>query len=236
MRGLTAAETSALNARVLAFRNLVWLTVKDRTTNYPISYGFWNGEAALNLTVLDGLTQLPVQRPFVAAGALLTIDDIELTSDMNVREVRVRLSPIDLAIRQAAFSYDMRFGAIQIYRALLNTTNNLFVAPARPRFVGFIDKVSGIDPAEGQEGYIELTCASQMREMTRSNPEVGSNDSQHRRDPNDDFLNFVNTVSKWKLNWGITGSSGSDSGGKVGDDKKGTKKGKDKKNKKDKGK
>jgi hypothetical protein len=234
MRSLTAAETTALNARVLAFRNLVWLTVKERDTNNKIDYGFWNGESALRLTVIDALTQLPVQRTFTAAGALLSVDDLDVTSELVVREARVRLSPVDTAIRQAAFSYDMRFAPIQIYRALLNTSNMLFVSPARPRFVGFVDKVSGIDPAEGQEGNIELTCTSQMREMTRANPEVGSNDSQSRRDPDDKFLADVNVVGKWKVNWGQEGSS-SDSGGKVGKDKHGHKKGKDK-DKKGKGK
>ena len=70
-------------------------------------------------------------------------------------------------------------------------------------------------PKTGDEGGIDLTCVSHIREMTRTNPAKKSDETQKRRS-GDRFRRYIGTVNV-DLFWGQKsgkpgGNSGSGSG------------------------
>lgn len=202
MRALVASETAALAARNVMARSLIWITAKDRITLVAQSIGFWDDLGTANMQVTDALTGLAVSRNFVGAGALLGVDDIPMTADMAIKEITVVLSQIDANVAQTVRGYDARLAPIQIYRGLFNPTTHVLVAPARCRFVGIVDAIDIADPADKQEGSITLKCVSQLRELTRSNPSMASDEDQKRRSATDRFLRFSNGVGDWDVAWG----------------------------------
>jgi len=202
MRALVAAETSALGARKVRARNLVWITAKDRITLIPSSIGFWSDVGTVSMQVRDALTGLAIARTFVGAGALLGIDDIVLSSQLAVQEITLTLSQIDANVAETVRGYDPRLGPIQIYRGLFNPDTHNLVAPARCRFVGFIDAIDIVDPKDKQAGSITVRAVSQLREMTRSNPAMGSDEDQKARFAGDRFFKFAGAVQDWEVAWG----------------------------------
>ena len=67
------------------------------------------------------------------------------------------------------------------------------------REINFVDVHT---PKEGDDGNMELTCTSHTSELTRSNPDTRSQDSQDARLGFDAFFNDVVAVSDWNIFWG----------------------------------
>lgn len=209
MKSLTAAENAALAARNLAFRNLIWMTAKTRAaTPVPVAMGFWDDVGTRSIQVIDALTGAAVTRSFVGAGSLIQVDDVVAAAALDVRELVIRLSGIDASVAQAVRGYDARLAPIQVYRVLLNPVSGTAIAAARPRFVGIVDTLRIRDPARGGQGGIEISAVSQMRELTRANPDMTSDDSQKDRAAAlatplvDRFYEHANSVVGWTIAWG----------------------------------
>ena len=202
MRTLSAAETTALAARTVALRNLVWLTAKDRTTAAKQSLGFWDDVGTITHQVIDPFTGATVSRTFTGAGSLLTLEDIALSADLSVKGLRVELSGINSQVAQAVRGYDTRLAPIQIFRVILNPASGAAYAPARARFVGIVDSLEIVDPRPGGQGRIVLQAASQFRELARANPDMTSGASQVLRLATDKFYQYTNDVPKWQVMWG----------------------------------
>jgi hypothetical protein len=202
MRALTPEETAALASRRLRARNLVWITAKDRVTEAAQSIGFWDDVGTVSMQVRDALAGLVVARTFIGAGGLLGVEDVPLTSDLAIHEVSLTLSQIDATVAQTVRGYDPRLGPIQVYRGLFNPDTHALVAPARCRFVGFVDAIDIVDPSDKREGRIEIRAVSQLREMTRSNPSMGSDEDQKARSSGDRFFRYAGAVSEWSVAWG----------------------------------
>jgi hypothetical protein len=143
-----------------------------------------------------------LSRDYVGAGGLVTVDNIVLTSDITVRNVDLGLSQIDTTIANLVRGYNMRGGLVEIHRGLFNVSSFVLVAPLAPRFVGFIDSMEIIDPSENQSGGIKITAVSHTRELTRTNTDTSSNESQKLRSSTDTFFKDVGVVSAWQVFWG----------------------------------
>jgi hypothetical protein len=207
MKSLSAAELSALAARSLAFRNLVWITAKNRTTGALTPFGFWDDVGTRALQVIDVLTGATVTRNFVGAGSLLQIDDVVATSELQVRELVIRLSGVDATVANAVRGYDARLAPIQVYRLMLNPASGAPIAAARARFVGIVDSLKINDPTRGGQGNVIVSAASQMRELSRANPDMISDPSQKQRaegtgKPTDRFYQYTNEIANWSIAWG----------------------------------
>lgn len=202
MRTLSAAESSAIVARSVAFRNLVWITAKDRTTGALNSLGFWDDVGNLSVTVVDPFTGNNAARTFIGAGSLLGVDDVAASADLSVKQIKIKLSGINASVAQAVRGYDARLAPIQLFRLILNPTSGTAVAPARARFVGFVETVEINDPSPGGQGEVTVTAVSQLRELSRANPDMTSSESQKMRLAGDRFLEFANDVSTWRIMWG----------------------------------
>lgn len=203
MRDISVEEQAARAERVVIPRSLVYIWAKNRDTGAEEEMGFWNGVGNYDFQVYDGLTGSTETRTFTGCGSLLSVDNIQLAMDLSVRTVNVGLSQIDENVAQAIRGYDARNARIEIYCGLLNIENQQeLVAPARARFVGFVDQAVIATPAEGGTGSITLSCVSCTRELTRVNSDVRSDESQQRRYAGDRFFKDVGVTGQIEVFWG----------------------------------
>jgi hypothetical protein len=202
MRDLSADELAAIARRVVEIRSFVWVVAKTRES--PISnvgIGFWTDAGVYTCDVIDALTGSTDERSF-NGGAIVSLGHIPLVSDFGVRAVDIKLSAIDPAVEAMVRTYDVRGAPVQIYRGFFNPDTHELVAPARARFVGFIDAAPIATGAEGEESSVTLSCASHTRELTRKNSEVRSHESQLKRSATDTFYKDTSSVGDWEIAWG----------------------------------
>jgi hypothetical protein len=203
VRTFTTAEAAGYAKRTLIPRSLIYVQPKDRTTGDLVDFGFWNGTGDVTLTVTDGLTQSDVDRDFTSRGAVLSVGDVTLSDNLNVNSVQVSLSQLNSDAEDALRGYDMRNAPIQIYRALFDIANpRAQVAPARCRFVGFVNTAPIGTPAEGGQASTTLNCVGCTRELTRSNTDLRSDESQQRRTSGDRFFRWVAATGQVQVFWG----------------------------------
>lgn len=202
MRSLDPAEISAIANRVVAARDLFWITVKDRSNGTPATFGFSTFVRDLSVPVRDGHTGAEVSRDFHGVGRALVIGAIPLTADITVRTIEVKLPGTDALVQQVMREYDPRLAPVQIHRAFLNPETGAQLATAKPRFIGVVDTAPIRTPQKGGESEAKLRCVTTTRELTRTNPDVRSHESQLAREPGDDFYKDTSVVGEWELYWG----------------------------------
>lgn len=203
MRALSSENTAALAARQLVPRDFLWLVARSRANGDPEAVGFWSDVGNVSAQVVDPDTGTAVTRSFYGSGSLIEISGIPAVSTVEVQTVTIRMSQIHDLVEQAVREYDAKQARVEVYRGLFDPGGRTLVAPAFCRFVGFVDQVEIKTPAENDEGYAELRCASHTQEMVRYNPETRSHASQQRRSSTDDFFKDVATVGEWEHFWGM---------------------------------
>jgi hypothetical protein len=201
MRSLAVNELAAIVRRTVVARDLIWITAKDRATAAPAPFGFWSDAGDVSFLVRDALTGTNFTRSFTG-GAIISIDDIENVADLTVRTVNIELSGVSAAVEQMYRGNDVRLAPVQIYRLFINPETGVPEAAAKPRFVGIVDEAVENIAGEGQPTKLTLTCASQSRELSRSNPDVRSHESQLARASGDDFYKDTAAVADWDIAWG----------------------------------
>jgi hypothetical protein len=202
MRNLAANNYAALSARRLVARDFLWLKVKVLNTTTPFEYGFWSDVGNVNAQMLEPNTGLAVSRNFEGSGSLIQISDIPLVANLSVQNTSIVMSQIDDGVANIVRGYDMKQAGVEVYRGLFDPDTRQLVSPAFCRFIGFVDNVNIQTPKEGEDGNITLTCASNTQEVTRSNPDTRSHDSQVLRRAGDNFFQDTTTVGEWEFFWG----------------------------------
>ncbi|MDX3929258.1 MAG: hypothetical protein QHC90_26085 [Shinella sp.] len=202
MRQLSPANQAALADRRLVPGDFLWITARTYDTGTPFAYGFWSGVGNITVPVLDPDSGSAVNRNFEGSGSLIQVGDIPLVSNISVRNATITLSQIDEGVASVVRGYDLKQARVEIYRGLFSPETRRPVDTAFCRFVGFVDDVEITTPSEGEAGSIVLTCASHTQEMTRSNPDTRSDESQKRRAAGDNFYQDTTTVGEWEFFWG----------------------------------
>lgn len=203
MRDLDNEEVAAISARTVVARDFIWVTAIDRGTGLPVDRGFWNDIMTVSVPVKDGRTGATVNRSFRGLSAGLQIGTVPLTSDISIRTLEVQLPHLDEVVNALVRTYDVRSAPMQLYRGYFDPETRALVAPAKPRFIGYVDGAPIETPAEGQEGSVTLNCVSTTRELTRTNSEVRSHESQLARSGGTDaFYRDTSVVGQWELAWG----------------------------------
>lgn len=202
MRNISAANLTALQARVLVARDFLWIVVRNRTTGAPVTDGLWSDVGNVSAAVIHPDTGLEVTRDWYGSGTLVAIDDIPLVSSLTVQNVNIRLSQVDDRVEQLVRDYDCKQARVEIYRGLFDPDSRQMVAPAECRFVGFVDTIEINTPSENEEGSVTLTCASHTQEMTRANPDTRSDATQKERSATDTFFQDSGTAGEWEIFWG----------------------------------
>lgn len=202
MRQISAANQIAMQQRQLVARDFLRLIVRRRDTGTLVAENLWSDVGNVTAEVINPDTGLPEAHDWYGSSTLVQIDDIPLVSNLSVQNVNIRLNQIDDRINDLIRLYDAKQGRVEVYRGLFDPNDRLMVAPAECRFVGFIDQIDVTTPSENEEGGVVLTCASHTQEMTRSNPDTRSDNSQRLRFATDDFYVDTSTAGEWELFWG----------------------------------
>ncbi len=203
MRDLDAAEIAALASDFVVARDLLWVTAKNRSTGEDESLGFWSDVRTVTMAVRDGRSGEIVSRDFTGVGLAMNIGEVPLTTDLTVRTVEIGLPQTDDLVNQLVRGYDVRNAPMQLYRAFFDPDTRVLLAPAKPRFVGYVDGAPIVTPAEGEEGSVTLNCVSTTQELTRTSAETRSHESQILRNPADTFYKDAATVGTWPIFWGL---------------------------------
>jgi len=202
MRSLSANTEAALGARSLVVRDFMTITARDRDTGAPVTEGYWSDVGSINAPVIDPETGLTSYRDFFGSGTLIALDAIPLVSNLSVQAVKAKFSQIDDRIEELVRLYDVRQGRVEIFRGLFDTASRNIVDPATPRFVGFVDDLEIETPSEGDVGEVVLTFVSHTQELTKSNPDMRSHESQRARSAGDNFFRHAGVVGDWEFFWG----------------------------------
>lgn len=201
-RNVSDEVYEALQAGNLVARDFIWFIARDRDTGEPVTDGYWSDVGTRTFSVIDPDTGGAVEREWKGAGELIQVSDIPLVSNLTIRNVTVLLSQVVDRVNQLVRDYDCKQGQVQIFRGLFDPETRELVAPAESRFVGFIDTISIRTPTENSEGEVTLNCVSHTQEMTRSNPDTRSHESQILRHAGDNFFEDAGVVGDWDLSWG----------------------------------
>ena len=198
MRDISAANQAALQQRSVVARDFLWISTIDGH-----DVGFWSDLANITALVLDPDTRAPVLRPWYGAGGLIGISDIPAVGHIQVENITIDMSQLQPQVEEAVRLYHVKQARVEIFRGLLDPVSGQLVAPAEPRFVGYIDKVDIQTPSEGQSGSVRIEVASHSQELLRSNPSTRSHEDQQVRAPGDIFFIDAAVVGDWgPFQWG----------------------------------
>jgi hypothetical protein len=207
MRALSTEIQNALSARALVARDFLWVVARDRVTGNPVTDGAWSDVGTLTAAIIDPDIGAPVERTWSGQGTLISISDVQMLSNITVRRVTITLSQISDRAMQLVHGYDCKQARVEVYRGLFDPSSRRLVAPAPARFVGFVDTINIKTPTENDVGGVVLDCTSHTQEMTRSNPDTRSHESQILRHAGDSFFKDAPVVGEWELFWGKAGGT-----------------------------
>jgi len=164
---IDSATAAALQSKTgIAPVNFLWIAGRNRSTGETETMGLSSMWDIMDVDVIDPDTGLSVTRTYHAGGGVLTWPAIPLKVGLEVRTIRIRLSNLNAAVLQAIQGYEPKHAPVQIHRGYLDPDTQLMVAPALPRFIGWINAAPKRIPAVGGEGGIEIACVSDSRKLT----------------------------------------------------------------------
>lgn len=203
MIDLSDEEIAAYGAANIIERKIVSLWPRDRETGEETQVCFWNGSGNRSLAVYSGILTAEESRNVIGGGAIVSVGAVEMTADLQVRNLDVVLNPLHPDVQNAYRGLDLRLARMELHRALfLKDQPRVLVKPARCRFVGFVNKAPENTPAEGGQASLPLACVSITRELSRTNNELRSDDSQQRRSAGDGFFKYVGATTDIQVIWG----------------------------------
>lgn len=201
-RTVSAENYAALQARRLVARDFLWFAVKDRTTGAPVYDGYWSDVGTYTANVVDPETGGTTSRQYFGSGTLISVSDIPVVSNLTVQNITITLSQVADRVNNLVRTYECKQGRVELHRGMFDYSTRALVAPATPRFVGYIDTIDIQTPKENSDGGVVLTCTSHTQELTRANADTRSDASQRLRSSTDDFYHDTAVVGTWQIFWG----------------------------------
>lgn len=211
MRNISITNQALLtNARSqgLVPRQFFWITVKDRSTGVPTSFGLWTGDYTISADVISGTTGATVERTYTG-GVNLEIGPISRVSNLSIQTVNVKLSAIADICQEIVRGYEPRLAKVEIHAGWLSVSDRLLADAAEIDFLGEVDGSPIETGAVGEDSTITLRIVSDAISMlARTNPRKRSYEGQKRRSE-DEFSLYANSVKNWKIPWGETDANAS---------------------------
>lgn len=201
-RSIDPLVQAALEDRRLVARDFLWIVARDRDTGADVPDGVWSDVGSYSAPVIDPDSGSEVTRDFTGSGTLVEISDIPMVANLAVQTVTIKLSQVSDHINDLVRTYDCKQARVQIFRGLFDPVTRILVAAANSRFNGFIDQAPITTSAENEEGSVSLAAVSHAQEMTRSNPDTRSHESQKLRSATDTFFKDSGNVQDWEIFWG----------------------------------
>jgi hypothetical protein len=206
-RSVSAENYAALQARRLVARDFLWFTVKDRTSGDPVFDGYWSDVGTYTADVVDPETGGTTSRQYFGSGTLISISDIPIVSNLTVQNLTITLSQVADRVNDLIRTYECKQGRVEVHRGLFDPNTRALVAPATPRFVGYIDTIDIQTPKENSDGGVVISCTSHTQELTRANADTRSDASQRLRSATDNFYQDTAVVGSWQIFWGTNGGT-----------------------------
>jgi len=204
MRDNDADSIAALAAapiQGIIARQFIWITANSLADGTPASFGFWNGRLPVTLDVVVGADGSTESRTYEADGAVISVDKIPLSSDLNVRNASFILSMLHPTVRTLWGEYVLKLAKVKIHRAPFTPTGRLPVAPPRRRFKGSVDTAPKKTPTPSAEGGLTVNCVSASADLRVINPVMRSDESQKLRS-GDRHSKYADVVGTWEIMWG----------------------------------
>ncbi len=205
-RTVSAEVQAALEKGELIYRDFIWLVARTRETGDPVEFGVWSDVGTFECDMIDPYTGGTVTRSFFPAGQSIEIPDIPLAQGLAVQPIEIRLNQVNEAINDFIRTYDCKQANIQIHRGMFDPDSRELVAPAVPRFNGFVDLLPVTTPAENSDGDVTVQAVPNSQELTRANSDTRSDASQRLREGTDNILQDVAVVADWQDFWGRAAS------------------------------
>ena len=200
MKSYPTAITNALAADTLSPRDFLWIEPRNRDTGQRIGWGAWSDLGTVSVDV-DDPVQGTVLRQFEGAGTLVEVSRLTMVAGLSVQTVNITLSGVSEHAETLVRQHDARLAPVQLYRGWLDPDTQRLFAPAKARFLGFVDAVDIQTPEESGISKIVLSCASHVQELTRKGTATRSDADQKRRNPADQFFSHAASVGTWQIKW-----------------------------------
>lgn len=182
-------------------RVLLWVEAKNAATGDPEPQGIWNGEYDADF-VIGGVT-----RSYVGGGALLNLEPITFRSGLDIQYQRASLSPLGPDVSNLIRGLDVRLSPVEIHQVFFSTDSSTMIGTPKRWFKGYLDNLSVSTPEVGGDAAVDLTLASQARDLTRVLPIFKSDEGQKRRG-GDRFRKYADVSGQVAVFWGEGGPSG----------------------------
>lgn len=201
MLSLDPAELAYLRARKpLKTRRLIWVKAKAFDTGISETMGLWTGGDHRDF-VVEGET-----RTYFGAGNVLEIGNIPRLAGLEVRMLRVKLSPLSPEAQMLIRGYDVRLAPVEIHRVRFDAETDEQIAPPFRVWKGWIDMIDLKIPAEGETADCTVTIASNARAGTIPLTLKKSDASQKLRllsgDRADRFFQYTDISGVVPVKWG----------------------------------
>tara|TARA_B100002019_G_C21265543_1_gene599219 strand:+ start:1423 stop:2007 length:585 start_codon:yes stop_codon:yes gene_type:complete len=140
-------------------------------------------------------------KTYIATGHLLNLTEISTSNDLQIHDLTIALSGVDLTKISIVLSYDYIDREVTIQRALMTSEDAVYATPVTV-FRGRINNPSIADDVDSGELTVTLSATSQLADFDRT-PARHTNHLQHQYHyPDDDFFSLWGQIDK-EIVWGF---------------------------------
>lgn len=196
---VAAYQNNAIKAR-----KLIRIQARDRDTGDTTWGNFWNGTETRTFEVIGAQDGETAEYEFLAAGSLVSIDDFTNVCEQTLTDHNLKVTGnlISSKLENIVRGYDLFGQLFEYYVALFDLTTNTIVAPARPKFLGYIDQAPITTAADGDTSDITITVRDHASDMSRTSLLMRSHESEILRLSTDTFLTDEASIDDWEIYWG----------------------------------
>jgi hypothetical protein len=177
-------------------RTLFWMTVKDRGTGAPVTFGFWNGDDDATFTIAG------VPRLYYGAGDLALPEPLTYQVGMSVNTYSLDLAPLSPDVQSALRTYDPRLAPVEIHRAFFNTSTDVLIEEPMRVFKGQVDEAPIGTPDVNGEATATIRMSSSAVFLTRRLTQTKSESMQRLRS-DDRFFRWTDITGQVTVAWGV---------------------------------
>ena len=195
MKTISGTLSAYLATGSIEARTLFWMTVKDRSTGSPVTFGFWNGDDDQNFTINS------VSRLYYGAGAIALPEPLTYQVGLAVGTYSLEIASLSAEVQSALRTYDPRLAPVEIHRAFFNTDSKVLIEEPMRVFKGQIDEAPLGTPELNGTASATITMSSSAVFLTRSLTQTKSESMQRLRS-DDRFFRWTDITGQVSVSWG----------------------------------
>ena len=195
-----AATIAALQSGQLVLRDFLTIHGWDEDGD-PRDFCWWTGEDNVTTNVVSAVDGSTVSRNFIGGNTLVEVPTIVDAIGLEARSYDFGLSQIHSAVQDMVRAYSIRLAVVEFHRGVFSPSTWSLVSTPFPRFLGRVDGVQVETPAVGGEGKIVVTAISDVIDLTRTIPDMKSDEQQKLR-LGDRFRKWADTAGDIEVWWG----------------------------------